>query len=134
MPLLNNTISCTITGPQHAQNTFQGWINLARSVIGEVGGGGRFFRPPLEIFTARAGAAEDSGVLGIALALLSIANARPSLRDLGTGTIPVQCLVALRGTEGSFAHPSGEEGEPANRKQDNTRLVHARNPKSCVTL
>ena len=88
-------------------------------MIGEVGGGGRFFSPRLAIFTAKARAAEDRDVLGIALALLSIANARPSLRD--SGTIPVQCHVALRGTGGIFAHPSGEEGEPANRKQDNTR-------------
>ena len=105
-------------------------------MIGEVGGGGRFFSPRLAIFTARARAAEDSGVLGIALALLSIANARPyaSLRDLGTGTIPVQCLVALRGTEGVFAHPFVEEGEPANRKQDNTRPVPARNHRPSATL
>ena len=103
-------------------------------MIGEVGAGGRFFSPRLEIFTARARAAEDSGVLGIALALLSIANARPSLRDLGTGTIPVQCLVALRGTEGVFAHPFGEEGEPANGKQDNTRPVPARNHRPSATL
>jgi len=57
-----------------------------------------------------------------------------SLRDLGTGTIPVQCLVALRGTEGVFAHPFGEEGEPANRKQDNTRPVPARNHRPSATL
>ena len=103
-------------------------------MIGEVGGGGRFFSPQLAIFTAKARAAEDRDVLGIALALLSIANARPSLRDSGTGTIPVQYLVALRGMEGVFAHPSGEEGEPANRKQDNTRPVPARNHRPCATL
>ena len=81
-------------------------------MIGEVGGGGTFFSPGLAIFTAKARAAEDRDVLGIALALLSIANARArphsSLRDSGTGTIPVQCHVALRGTEGVFAHPFGE--------------------------
>ena len=103
-------------------------------MIGEVGDGGRFFNPRPAIFTARARAAEDSGVLGIALALLSIANARPSLRDSGTGTIPVQCHVALRGMEGFFAHPSGEEGKTSNRKQDNTRPVPALNHMPCVTL
>ena len=46
---------------------------------------------------------------------------RPSLRDLGT--TPVQCYVALRGTAGIFAQPSGREGGPANRKQDNTRML-----------
>ena len=44
---------------------------------------------------------------------------RPSLRD--SGTIPVQCHVALRGTGGIFASPSGREGGPADQKQDNTR-------------
>ena len=33
---------------------------------------------------------------------------RPSLRD--SGAIPVQCHVALRGTGGIFANPSGREG------------------------
>ena len=49
---------------------------------------------------------------------------RPSLRD--SGTIPVQWHVALRGTGGMFAHPSGREGGPANQQQNNTRpLRHA---------
>ena len=44
---------------------------------------------------------------------------RPSLRD--SGTIPVQCHVALRGTGGIFAHPPGREGGLVNQQQDNTR-------------
>ena len=51
---------------------------------------------------------------------------RPSLHDLGT--IPVQCHVALRGTGGVFAHPSGREGGPANQHQDNTRPIQMVSP------